>query len=96
MKIEVNTHEKNMIRFAAEHPEVLVMSADLGSSCEVKKFRQTYPDRYLTMGIAEQNMYGAAAGLALSGKTVCASTFAMFAAGRAFEIIRNRRTAYRA
>ena len=41
MKIEVNTHEKNMIRFAAEHPEVLVMSADLGSSCEVKKFRQT-------------------------------------------------------
>ena len=49
MKIEVNTHEKNMIRFAAEHPEVLVMSADLGSSCEVKKFRQTYPDRYLTM-----------------------------------------------
>ncbi len=36
MKIEVNTHEKNMIRFAAEHPEVLVMSADLGSSCEVK------------------------------------------------------------
>lgn len=56
MKIEVNTHEKNMIRFAAEHPEVLVMSADLGSSCEVKKFRQTYPDRYLTMGIAEQNM----------------------------------------
>ena len=51
MKIEVNTHEKNMIRFAAEHPEVLVMSADLGSSCEVKKFRQTYPDRYLTMGI---------------------------------------------
>ena len=41
------------------------------------------------MGIAEQNMYGAAAGLALSGKVVCASTFAMFAAGRAFEIIRN-------
>ena len=56
MKIEVNTHEKNMLRFAAEHPEVVVMSADLGSSCEVKKFRQTYPDRYLTMGIAEQNV----------------------------------------
>ena len=63
MKIEVNTHEKNMIRFAAEHPEVLVMSADLGSSCEVKKFRQTYPDRYLTMGIAEQNMCSWAAGM---------------------------------
>ena len=43
MKIEVNTHEKNMIRFAAEHPEVLVMSADLGSSCEVKKVPPDLP-----------------------------------------------------
>ena len=67
MKIEVNTHEKNMIRFAAEHPEVLVLSADLGSSCEVKKFRAVYPDRYLTMGIAEQNMCSWAAGLAREG-----------------------------
>ena len=67
MKIEVNTHEKNMIRFAAEHSEVVVMSADLGSSCEVKKFRQVYPDRYLTMGIAEQNMCSWAAGMAREG-----------------------------
>ena len=63
MKIELNTHERCMIDFAAQHPEVLVLSADLGSSCEIKKFRATYPDRYLTMGIAEQNMCSWAAGL---------------------------------
>ncbi|MFR5361404.1 MAG: transketolase family protein [Butyricicoccus sp.] len=78
MKIEVNTHEKNMIRFAAEHPEVLVMSADLGSSCEVKKFRQTYPDRYLTMGIAEQNMCSWAAGMCREGYRPFLHTFAVF------------------
>ena len=53
------------------------------------EFSKTYPERFYNMGIAEQNMYGVACGLALSGKTVCASTFAMFASGRAFEIIRN-------
>ena len=89
MKIEVNTHEKNMIRFAAEHPEVLVMSADLGSSCEVKKFRQTYPDRYLTMGIAEQNMIDVAAGLALTGHVAYTGSFAVFGTGRAYDQIRN-------
>ena len=78
MKIEVNTHEKNMIRFAAEHPEVLVLSADLGSSCEVKKFRAVYPDRYLTMGIAEQNMCSWAAGLAREGYRPFLHTFAVF------------------
>ena len=78
MKIEVNTHEKNMIRFAAEHPEVLVMSADLGSSCEVKKFRQTYPDRYLTMGIAEQNMCSWAAGMCRSCTPLRYSCIAAF------------------
>ena len=67
-----------MIRFAAEHPEVLVMSADLGSSCEVKKFRQTYPDRYLTMGIAEQNMCSWAAGMCREGYRPFLHTFAVF------------------
>ena len=65
------------------------MDADLSGSTKTAGFAKAYPDRFFNMGIAEQNMYGAAAGLALSGKTVCASTFAMFAAGRAFEIIRN-------
>lgn len=78
MKMEINTHEKNMLRFAAEHPEVLVLSADLGSSCEVKKFRATYPDRYLTMGIAEQNMCSWAAGLAKEGYRPFLHTFSVF------------------
>jgi prepilin signal peptidase PulO-like enzyme (type II secretory pathway) len=65
------------------------MDADLSGSTKTGMFAKAYPERFFNMGIAEQNMYASAAGLALSGKTVCASTFAMFAAGRAFEIIRN-------
>ena len=78
MKIEVNTHERCMIEFAAKHPEVVVLSADLGSSCEVKKFRSTYPDRYFTMGIAEQNMCSWAAGLAREGYRPFIHTFSVF------------------
>ena len=78
MKIEVNTHERCMIEFAAKHPEVIVMSADLGSSCEVKKFRSVYPDRYFTMGIAEQNMCSWAAGLAREGYRPYLHTFSVF------------------
>ncbi|MBR1780159.1 MAG: transketolase [Oscillospiraceae bacterium] len=78
MKIEVNTHEKNMLRFAAAHPEVVVLSADLGTSCEVKQFRATYPDRYFTLGIAEQNMCSWAAGLAREGYRPFLHTFSVF------------------
>ena len=56
MKIEVNTHSKNMVRFAQEHKNAVVLSADLGTSCEVKEFHHMIPDRYFSMGIAEQNM----------------------------------------
>ena len=80
---------KTHIELGKTHPELVVMDADLSGSTKTAGFAKAYPDRFFNMGIAEQNMYGAAAGLALSGKTVCASTFAMFAAGRAFEIIRN-------
>ncbi len=80
---------KTLIELGKTHPELVVMDADLSGSTKTAGFAKAYPDRFFNMGIAEQNMYGAAAGLALSGKTVCASTFAMFAAGRAFEIIRN-------
>ena len=78
MKIEVNTHEKNILRLAEEHPELVVLSADLGTSCEVKKFRADYPDRYFTMGIAEQNMVSWAAGLAREGYRPFIHTFAVF------------------
>lgn len=80
---------KALIEMGAENPNLIVMDADLSKSTMTAEFSKAYPERFFNMGIAEQNLYGTAAGLALSGKVVCASTFAMFAAGRAFEIIRN-------
>jgi len=78
MKIEVNTHSKSMINWAAKHPETVVMSADLGSSCEIKEFLAAYPDRYFSMGIAEQNMVSWAAGLAREGFRPYLHTFGVF------------------
>lgn len=80
---------KALVELGAENPNLVVMDADLSKSTMTAEFSKAYPERFFNMGIAEQNLYGAATGLALSGKVVCASTFAMFAAGRAFEIIRN-------
>lgn len=80
---------KALVELGEKHPELVVMDADLSKSTMTAEFGKAYPERFFNMGIAEQNLYAAAAGLALSGKTVCASTFAMFASGRAFEIIRN-------
>ena len=80
---------KVLVELGAENPNLVVMDADLSKSTMTADFGKAYPDRFFNMGIAEQNLYGTACGMALSGKTVCASTFAMFAAGRAFEIIRN-------
>ena len=80
---------KKLVELGETNKNLVVMDADLSKSTMTAEFGKAYPERFFNMGIAEQNMYGAAAGLALSGKVVCASTFAMFAAGRAFEIIRN-------
>ena len=80
---------QGLVALAEEKKDVYALDADLAKTTGSEAFRKAFPDRYIDVGIAEQNMMGAAAGLALSGKTVCASTFAMFAAGRAFEIIRN-------
>ena len=80
---------KTLVEVGASNPNLIVMDADLSKSTMTADFAKAYPDRFFNMGIAEQNLYGTACGLALSGKVVCASTFAMFAAGRAFEIIRN-------
>ena len=78
MKMELNMHSKNLLRLAEEHPEILVMSADLGSSCEIKEFGNLYPERYLSMGIAEQNMTSWAAGLAREGYRPFIHTFSVF------------------
>ena len=73
----------------AADKNIVVLDADLSGSTMTKLFAKENPERFFNVGIAEQNLYGVAAGLAVSGKTVFASTFAMFAAGRAYEIIRN-------
>lgn len=80
---------KTLVEIGKENPNLVVMDADLSKSTMTAEFAKAYPERFFNMGIAEQDLYAAACGLALSGKVVCASTFAMFATGRAFEIIRN-------
>lgn len=77
-EIVVRPHVQNFIDFAADKPEVVVLSADLTNSCEVGKWRDTYPDRFFSMGMAEQNMVGFAAGLAREGFEPWLHTFAVF------------------
>lgn len=69
--------------------DVVVLDADLSGSTKTAVFAKEYPERFINVGIAEQNLIGTAAGLAACGKIPFASSFAMFATGRAFEIIRN-------
>ena len=73
----------------AEKYDYVVLDADLAEATKTVMFKKAYPDRFFDTGIAEANMVGVAAGIASTGKTVFASSFAMFAAGRAFEQIRN-------
>ena len=80
---------KALVEIGKTNEDLIVMDADLSKSTMTAEFAKEFPDRFFNMGIAEQDLYAAACGIALSGKTVCASPFAMFAAGRAFEIIRN-------
>ena len=70
-------------------PDLIVLDADLSAATKTSIYRKKYPEKHYNCGIAEQNMMGVAAGIASTGKLVFASSFAMFAAGRAFEIIRN-------
>ena len=72
-----------------KNEQIVVLDADLSKSTKTNVFAKAYPQRFFNVGIAEQNLVGTAAGLAASGKTPFVSTFAMFAAGRAFEQIRN-------
>ena len=74
---------------ANEYKDLVVLDADLAAATKTGIFKKAYPERFFDCGIAEANMMGVAAGLAACGKIPFASTFAMFAAGRAFEIVRN-------
>jgi transketolase len=80
MAVEIvpRPHVKNFIAWAESRPEVVVLSADLTNSCEVGQWRDTYPDRFFSMGMAEQNMLSFAAGLAREGFEPWLHTFAVF------------------
>ena len=80
---------KGLVALGAEHPDLVVLDADLAGSTKTGMFAKAYPDRHFNCGSAEGNMMSVAAGLAASGMVPFASSFAMFASGRAFEQIRN-------
>jgi len=83
-----NYYGKALAELASEDPRVVVMDADLAGSTKTSDFQKVCPERFVEVGIAEQNMIGIAAGLAASGKVVFASTFGVFATGRCWEQIR--------
>jgi transketolase len=78
-----------LIQLGKENKDIIVLDADLSQSTKTAGFAKAYPERFFNMGIAEQNLIGFSAGLAAAGKVPFASTFAVFATGRAFEQIRN-------
>ena len=83
------SYGKTLAELGAENPNIVVLDADLAGSTKAGVFAKAFPERHINCGIAEGNMMSVAAGLAASGKTVFASSFAMFASGRAYEQIRN-------
>lgn len=84
-----DAYGKTLVELGADLDNVVVLDADLSKSTKTADFAKVYPERFFNMGIAEQNLMGVAAGLAAAGKIPFASTFAIFATGRAFEQIRN-------
>ena len=78
-----------LAELGTEHDDIVVLDADLAAATKTGVFKKAHPDRFIDCGIAECNMMGVAAGLAAAGKVPFASSFAMFAAGRAFEQVRN-------
>ena len=80
-----NAYGEALVELAEKYPELVVLDADLSGATMSKFFAAAYPDRFFDCGIAECNMTGIAAGLAADGFKPFANTFAMFAAGRAYE-----------
>lgn len=85
MTLKTQVHQKNLVKWAADKPEVVVFSADLTSSTEVRLFAETYPDRFYSFGMTEQNMMSAAGGMAREGFTPWVHTFAIFMYRRALD-----------
>ena len=88
-KIATRESYGNALAELGDTYDIVVLDADLSKSTKTEVFKKKFPERFINAGIAEQNMLSTAAGLASCGKIVFASSFAMFAAGRAFEQIRN-------
>ena len=84
-----DAYGKTLLKLGEINENVVVLDADLSKSTKTNDFSKSFPNRFFNMGIAEQNLIGAACGFATAGKIPFASTFAMFATGRAFEVIRN-------
>ena len=80
---------QGLVELAEKRPDLIVLDARFTAPTKTGVFKKSFPDRFFDCGIAEQNMMGVAAGIATTGKLVFASSFAMFASGRPFEIIRN-------
>lgn len=78
-----------LVELAAKRPDLIVLDADLAAATKTGIYKKACPDRFFDCGIQEADMMGVAAGIATTGKLVFASSFAMFAAGRAFEVVRN-------
>ena len=84
-----DAYGQTLVELGNQRDDIVVMDADLAAATKTGMFKKAHPDHFFNAGIAEGNMMSIAAGLAAAGKTVFASSFAMFAAGRAFEQIRN-------
>ncbi|MDY4574974.1 MAG: transketolase family protein [Intestinibacter sp.] len=84
-----DAYGKALVKLGDLREDIVVLDADLSKSTKTSEFAKTFPTRFFNMGIAEQNLIGTACGMATAGKIPFASTFAMFATGRGFEIIRN-------
>ena len=82
------TYGRTLVELGRENPDIVVLGGDLNKSTVINLFAEQFPDRFFDMGPAEQNMMSIAAGLASSGKTVFASTFAVFGSGRPYDQIR--------
>ncbi|MDF2566630.1 MAG: Transketolase, C-terminal subunit [Oscillospiraceae bacterium] len=84
-----DSYGETLVALGEEYDNLVVLDADLAKATKTEMFMKKFPERFIDCGIAESNMMGVAAGIASTGKIVFASSFAMFAAGRAFEIVRN-------
>ncbi|MFC1524846.1 transketolase family protein [Planctomycetota bacterium] len=89
LKCTREAYGQTLIELGKQNPNIVVLCADLSSSCKTNGFAKTFPDRFFNLGVAEANMMNTAAGLAVSGKTLFVSTFAIFATGRVWEQVRN-------